>query len=51
MVMVMTAGVDKSWKVRLCFAKLFPQFAEVFGEELTNGKLIQVFTNLLSDNE
>ena len=48
---ILAAGEDKSWKVRLCFAKRFAEFAEAFGEELTNTKLIEGFTNLISDTE
>jgi len=48
---LLAAGEDKSWKVRLCFAKRFAQFAEAFGKEITDNNLIQTFTQLLSDNE
>ena len=48
---LLAAGEDKSWKVRLCFAKRFTQFAGAFGKEITDSNLIQTFTQLLSDNE
>jgi len=37
---LLAAGEDKSWKVRLCFAKKFAQFAEAFGKEITDNNLI-----------
>jgi hypothetical protein len=37
---LLAAGKDKSWKVRLCFAKKFAQFAESFGNEIMNNNLI-----------
>jgi hypothetical protein len=37
---LLAAGEDKSWKVRLCFAKKFAQFAESFGNEIMNNNLI-----------
>ena len=48
---LLAAGEDKSWKVRLCFAKNFAKFANSFGTEITNNNLIQTFTQLLSDGE
>ena len=48
---LLAAGEDKSWKVRLCFAKKFPEFAESFGKEITDNNLIQTFSILLNDNE
>ena len=48
---LLAAGEDKSWKVRLAFAKNFADFAKSFGEEITNNNLIQTFTTLLADNE
>jgi serine/threonine-protein phosphatase 2A regulatory subunit A len=48
---LLAAGEDKSWKVRLCFAKNFSQFATAFGPEITDKNLIQTFTQLLSDGE
>lgn len=48
---LLAAGEDKSWKVRLAFAKNFSQFAESFGKEITDNNLIQTFTLLLSDSE
>lgn len=41
---LLAAGEDKSWKVRLCFAKRFASFAESFGKEITDNNLIQTFT-------
>lgn len=48
---LLNAGEDKSWKVRLCFARNFAQFAEAFGRDITDNNLIQTFNQLLSDNE
>ena len=48
---LLAAGEDKSWKVRLAFAKNFSAFAESFGKEITDNNLIQTFTLLLSDPE
>jgi serine/threonine-protein phosphatase 2A regulatory subunit A len=48
---LLAAGEDKSWKVRLCFAKKFALFAEAFGKEISDNNLIQTFTLLLNDNE
>jgi serine/threonine-protein phosphatase 2A regulatory subunit A len=48
---LLAAGEDKSWKVRLAFAKNFAQFADSFGKEITDNNLIQTFTILLNDNE
>jgi len=48
---LLAAGEDKSWKVRLAFAKNFSAFAEAFGKEITDNNLIQTFTLLLSDAE
>lgn len=44
---LLAAGEDKSWKVRLAFAKNFANFAESFGIEITDNNLIQTFTILL----
>jgi len=44
---LLAAGEDKSWKVRLCFAKNFSAFAESFGKEITDNNLIQTFSILL----
>lgn len=41
---LLAAGEDKSWKVRLCFAKNFSAFAESFGKEITENNLIQTFS-------
>ena len=48
---LLNAGEDKSWKVRLCFAKNFDKFAEAFGKEITDNSLIQTFNLLLNDSE
>ena len=48
---LLAAGEDKSWKVRLCFAKNFSQFADSFGRDITDNNLIQTFSQLLNDNE
>ena len=40
---LLAAGEDKSWKVRLCFARNFSAFAESFGKEITDSKMIQTF--------
>ena len=48
---LLAAGEDKSWKVRLAFAKNFAAFAESFGKEITDNNLVQTFTLLLNDNE
>ena len=37
---LLNAGEDKSWKVRLCFARNFAKFAEAFGSDITNNNLI-----------
>lgn len=47
----MAAGEDKSWKVRLAYAKNFAAFADSFGKEITDNNLIQTFILLLNDNE
>lgn len=51
LVLLTQAGEDKSWKVRLAFAKNFAELAEAFGKEITDSTLIQTFTSLLNDNE
>ena len=48
---LLAAGEDKSWKVRLSFAKSFSDFADSFGKEITDNNLIQTFTLLLNDSE
>lgn len=48
---LLNAGEDKSWKVRLCFAKNFAKFAEAFGRDITDNNLIQTFNLLLDDSE
>jgi hypothetical protein len=48
---LLAAGEDKSWKVRLAFAKNFAELAEAFGKEITESNLIQTFTQLLNDSE
>lgn len=48
---ILAAGEDKSWKVRLCFAKNFARFSNAFGKEITDNNLIQTFNLLLDENE
>jgi len=48
---LVATGEDKSWKVRLAFAKNFAELADAFGKEITDSNLIQTFTQLLNDNE
>jgi len=48
---LLAAGEDKSWKVRLAFARNFAELANAFGNELTDNNLIQTFTLLLNDQE
>lgn len=48
---LLAAGEDKSWKVRLAFAKNFADFAKSFGKEITDNNLIQTFSLLLKDSE
>jgi len=48
---LLAAGEDKSWKVRLAFARNFSEFANSFGKEITDNNLVQTFTILLNDNE
>ncbi len=48
---LLAAGEDKSWKVRLAFARNFSKFAEAFGKEITDNNLIQTFSLLLNDSE
>ena len=48
---LLNAGEDKSWKVRLCFAKNFAKFADAFGKDITDNSLIQTFNLLLNDSE
>jgi hypothetical protein len=36
----LAAGEDKSWKVRLAFAKNFASFAGAFGKEITDNNLV-----------
>ena len=47
----MAAGEDKSWKVRLSFAKNFPEYSKSFGKDITDNNLVQTFSHLLEDNE
>ena len=41
---LLAAGEDKSWKVRLAFAKNFAELVESFGKDITENNLIQTFT-------
>jgi hypothetical protein len=47
----LAAGEDKSWKVRLAFAKNFSSFSDAFGKEITDNNLIQTFSGMLDDSE
>ena len=38
--LLLGAGEDKSWKVRLAFAKNFAEFTESMGKEITDSSLI-----------
>jgi hypothetical protein len=44
---LLAAGEDKSWKVRLAFARNFSLFSKSFGSKITDANLIQTFTLLL----
>lgn len=48
---IIAATEDKSWRVRLALSKNFAELTEAFGKETTDVSLIQIFTNLLRDNE
>ncbi len=48
---LLQAGEDKSWKVRLAFARNFADLAKAFGKEITDANLIQTFTLFLKDAE
>ena len=48
---LLQAGEDKSWKVRLAFSRNFAQLANAFGKEITDANLIQTFTLFLKDAE
>jgi serine/threonine-protein phosphatase 2A regulatory subunit A len=37
---LLAAGEDKSWKVRLAFAKNFAELADAVGKEITDNNLI-----------
>lgn len=37
---LLAAGEDKSWKVRLSFAKNFNAYANSFGKDITDNNLI-----------
>jgi hypothetical protein len=37
---LLAAGEDKSWKVRLAFAKNFAELVDAFGKEITDNSLI-----------
>mmetsp|Transcript_53066 Transcript_53066/g.106536 ORF Transcript_53066/g.106536 Transcript_53066/m.106536 type:complete len:592 (-) Transcript_53066:198-1973(-) len=45
------AAEDRSWRVRLTFAKHFDQLCAAFGPEIMNSHLMQLFIQLLKDNE
>ena len=42
---LLAAGEDKSWKVRLAFAKNFAAFADSFGKEITDNNLRTIAEN------
>lgn len=48
---LLAAGEDKSWKVRLAFARNFASFATSFGKEITDNNLIQTFSLKFNDSE
>ena len=48
---LLAAAEDKSWKVRLAFAKNFAKFSESFGKDITDNNLIQAFIILLNESE
>lgn len=48
---LIAASEDKSWKVRLCFAKRFADFSSAIGQEITENDLINKFSDLLDDQE
>ncbi len=48
---LIAAGEDKSWKVRLAFAKNFAELVSAFGKEITDNNLITNFSQLLNDGE
>lgn len=48
---LLAAGEDKSWKVRLSFARNFSNYAQSYGKDITDNNLIQTFVKLLNDNE
>lgn len=48
---LLAAGEDKSWKVRLSFARNFAAYAKSFGKDITDNNLVQTFSLLLNDNE
>jgi len=41
---LLSSGEDKSWKVRLAFAKNFAELVESFGKEITDSNLIMYFS-------
>jgi len=48
---LLKSSEDKSWKVRVCFAKKYPEFAKAFGDEITQATLVTNYCNLMSDAE
>ena len=48
---MLSAGEDKSWKVRFQLAKHFPQLAGHFSKDVFESSLIQIFNLLLNDSE
>mmetsp|Transcript_57289 Transcript_57289/g.65319 ORF Transcript_57289/g.65319 Transcript_57289/m.65319 type:complete len:579 (+) Transcript_57289:36-1772(+) len=49
--LILIAGEDKSWRVRLQFAKDFQELSKAFGKEITDMSLIQTLALLLKDIE
>lgn len=48
---LLNAAEDKSWKVRVCFAKQYPQFSKAFGKDISENTLVQNYCNLMTDSE
>jgi serine/threonine-protein phosphatase 2A regulatory subunit A len=47
----LAAGEDKSWRIRIQFAKKFNELADAFGRDVTEMSMIQSFSQLLRDVE
>lgn len=48
---LLSAAEDKSWKVRVCFAKQYPKFSVAFGKQISENTLVQNYCNLMTDGE